>query len=154
MTPARLDLGCAQFYWRVTDAPSTHPEIPAFLPFAFAFEPSLQLVIQQRNPEVLGWLDRVYREDANVGYLQEGHALANSYGGEFVGFLEGAISARASKTHRIAEIGCGGRGCQGRDCQRGSNPDVHLLLPSFAFVRPMLPAIAGARKRGAGFSAG
>ena len=74
MTAAPLDLGRVQFYWRTTaNACGTGPAIPAFLPFVFDFDPSLQLVIQKRNSLVLEMLERVYREDANVGYVQQRH---------------------------------------------------------------------------------
>ena len=74
-----LELGEVPFYWRIKKSITQPPQdIPARLPFAFSFMDDLQLVIQRRDPEVLKWLEHVYREDANVGYLQDGHALAAS----------------------------------------------------------------------------
>jgi len=115
----RLDLGELQFYWRMADVPAGRDsDVPAFLPFAFSFDPALGLVIQERNPQVLDWLRRIYEKEANVGYLQDGHALAKVYGDAFLDFLERATAARESRPRSVADIGCGGvyllRALQGR----------------------------------------
>ena len=102
-------LGEIPFYWRVKKTADQLPaDIPARLPFAFSFIDDLQLVIQERNPSVLRWLERVYKEDANVGYLQEGHALAESYGGEFIEFFRRASALLSKPPISAADIGCGG----------------------------------------------
>jgi 2-polyprenyl-3-methyl-5-hydroxy-6-metoxy-1,4-benzoquinol methylase len=102
-------LGEIPFYWRVKKTADQLPaDIPARLPFAFSFIEDLQLVIQERNPTVLRWLERVYKEDANVGYLQEGHALAESYGGEFIEFFRRASALLPKPPISAADIGCGG----------------------------------------------
>ena len=104
-----LELGEVPFYWRVKQGPNQDPcNIPTHLPFSFAFMESLQLVIQKRNPQVLEWLNRVYKEDANVGYLQDGHALAESYGGEFIDFFRHASELLTKQPESAADIGCGG----------------------------------------------
>lgn len=104
-----LELGEVPFYWRVKKTAIQPPhDIPTRLPFAFSFMEDLQLVIQKRNPVVLQWLERVYKEDANVGYLQEGHALAESYGGEFIEFFRRASSLLPTPPSSAADIGCGG----------------------------------------------
>lgn len=104
-----LELGEVPFYWRVKKTAIQPPhDVPARLPFAFSFMEDLQLVIQKRNPVVLQWLERVYKEDANVGYLQEGHALAESYGGEFIEFFRRASALLPKPPASAADIGCGG----------------------------------------------
>jgi SAM-dependent methyltransferase len=104
-----LDLGMVPFYWRTKASKNQPPQdIPDRLPFRFSFDPGVQLIIQQRDGEVLQWLDRVYLEDANVGYLQEGHALAESYGGEFLDFFQRAIGVLPRRPATAADIGCGG----------------------------------------------
>lgn len=104
-----LELGEVPFYWRVKKTAIQLPhDVPARLPFAFSFMDDLQLVIQKRNPVVLQWLERVYKEDANVGYLQEGHALAESYGGEFIEFFRRASALLPKPPASAADIGCGG----------------------------------------------
>jgi 2-polyprenyl-3-methyl-5-hydroxy-6-metoxy-1,4-benzoquinol methylase len=104
-----LDLGEVPFYWRVkkTAVQSPH-DLPSRLPFEFSFIEDLQLVIQKRNPVVLQWLEHVYKLDANVGYLQEGHALAESYGGEFIEFFQRASALLLKSPASAADIGCGG----------------------------------------------
>lgn len=107
--PETLELGNIPFYWRAKNSPDQPPsDIPARLPFAFTFIEDLQLVVQRRNDVMLTWLDRVYRENANVGYLQEGHALASSYGGEFIAFFERASALLDRAPESAADIGCGG----------------------------------------------
>lgn len=104
-----LELGEVPFYWRVKKAADQPPhDVPACLPFAFSFMDDLQLVIQKRNPVVLQWLERVYKEDANVGYLQDGHAQAESYGGEFIDFFQRASTLLPTPPRSAADIGCGG----------------------------------------------
>lgn len=103
-----IDLDQIPFYWRTkptTDSSPTH--IPQRLPFRFTFDPQNQLLIQERKPEVLDALDKVYRENQNVGYLQEGSIHASTYGGDFLRFItlnldEGRHGAA------VTEIGCGG----------------------------------------------
>ena len=109
MNKLTLDLGEVQFYWRMSKGPAEKNSlVPAFLPFAFSFEPKLGLVIQQRNPLVADWLKHIYELDSNVGYLQEGHALAESYGSDFLNFMQRTFLNSASSGQRIFEIGCGG----------------------------------------------
>lgn len=104
-----LELGELPFYWRIKKSAGQPPlDVPARLPFAFTFMNDLQLVIQKRNPQVIHWLERVYREDANVGYLQEGHALAESYGGEFIEFFSRASALLPKPPVNAVDIGCGG----------------------------------------------
>jgi 2-polyprenyl-3-methyl-5-hydroxy-6-metoxy-1,4-benzoquinol methylase len=104
-----FELGEVPFYWRVKKTAMQPPQdVPARLPFAFSFMEALQLVIQRRNPVVLKWLEHVYKEDANVGYLQEGHALAESYGGEFIEFFLRASAMLPHPPASAADIGCGG----------------------------------------------
>ncbi len=104
-----LDLGMVPFYWRTKFTVGQPPQdIPDRLPFRFTFDSGLQLLIQQRDAEVLRWLERVYSEDANVGYLQDGHALAQSYGGEFLGFFQRASAMLPRRPASAADIGCGG----------------------------------------------
>ena len=104
-----FELGEVLFYWRVKKSTNQLPnDIPDRLPFAFSFIDDLQLIIQKRNPTVLKWLDRVYKEEANVGYLQEGHTLAESYGGEFIEFFQRASKLLPKTPGSVADIGCGG----------------------------------------------
>lgn len=106
---ASLDLGKLAFYWRMTDAPGVPPNpVPDFVEFSFGFRADWQLIIQERRADTLAYLERIYREDHNVGYLQEGHALAAGYGGDFTAFVDASVAAHAPRARRISEIGAGG----------------------------------------------
>lgn len=104
-----LELGEFPFYWRTKKALAQPPhDVPGRLPFAFSYIEHLQLIIQKRDAVVSQWLEHVYKEDANVGYLQEGHALAESYGGEFIEFFRRASALLPKSPASAADIGCGG----------------------------------------------
>lgn len=104
-----FNLGNVPFYWRVKKTLKQPPnKFPKRLPFEFSFLNEIQLIIQKRNPVVLQWLNRVYKENANVGYLQDGHDLAESYGGEFIKFFKKAGALLPKAPSSAADIGCGG----------------------------------------------
>ena len=104
-----LNLGKLQFYWRMKNNLETEPNVvPDFVDFAFSFDPINQLIIQQKNQKTLEYLDTIYKENFNVGYLQEGHALANLYGDDFLNFMIEGIQNYNPKAKKISEIGAGG----------------------------------------------
>ena len=78
-------IGNLQFYWRMKNKSKNEPNVvPDFVEFSFSFDPINQLIVQQKNKKTLKYLDIIYKENYNVGYLQEGHALANLYGDDFL----------------------------------------------------------------------
>lgn len=104
-----LNLGEIQFYWRVTDKPNTPKNVvPDFLPFEFTFEESTQLIRQKKNQVILDALEKIYLEEFNVGYLQEGHALAEGYGNDVLAFVNKTVKQHIPNAKRILEVGCGG----------------------------------------------
>jgi 2-polyprenyl-3-methyl-5-hydroxy-6-metoxy-1,4-benzoquinol methylase len=104
-----LYVGKLQFYWRMKNNPKKEINVvPDFVEFSFSFDPINQLIIQQKNKNTLEYLDTIYKENFNVGYLQEGHALANLYGDDFLNFLIEGIQKYNPKTKKISEIGAGG----------------------------------------------
>lgn len=106
--PTSFDLGDIQFYWRTRPERNVAPEdVPAFLPFEFGYLENPGLIIQKRNPLVLDWLTKVYSADSNVGYLQEGHGLAEAYGTDFINFVK-SLLAEMPEPRSALEIGCGG----------------------------------------------
>ncbi len=109
MSAPQIALGKQQFYWRTTAAPNVPPNpVPDFVDFEFSFVEDLQLIIQARNPQTWSYLETVYRENYNVGYLQEGHSLAASYGRDFIDRIGAAIASYMPRARRISEIGAGG----------------------------------------------
>ena len=104
-----LNLGELQFYWRMRNNLESEPNVvPDFVDFSFSFDPVNQLIVQQKNINTLEYLDIIYKENFNVGYLQEGHALANLYGDDFLNFLLEGIQKHNPTTKKISEIGAGG----------------------------------------------
>jgi 2-polyprenyl-3-methyl-5-hydroxy-6-metoxy-1,4-benzoquinol methylase len=95
------------FYWRLKQPDAVCP-VPQRLPFEYDFDEGLQLLIQKRNPETLAHLARIYREDANIGYLQDANEIARPYGTDFSRFVDAALERWGAGVKRILEIGCGG----------------------------------------------
>ena len=114
----QLDLGPMPFYWRMTDSPGlpSNP-VPDLLPFIF--EQALDGAWMRRTPDntVETALDEVYRLSENVGYLQDGHALATAYGGDFLAFVEEVLEARSG--NRMLEVGSGAGWFLSKMVQRG-----------------------------------
>lgn len=102
-----LTLPDLPFYWR-TKATSANRagDLPQRLPFTFAFERSLGLLIEQRSADLSRILKDMYRREANVGFLQDGHSLAKGYGEDFWRFLSSVLAEHGVRN--ILEIGCGG----------------------------------------------
>ncbi len=101
-----LSLGILAFYWRMTQAPASANPVPDFLPFSFGFDEATQLITQVRDPKILDTLRQTYLLDSNIGYMQEGHALADKYGLDFLEFVARALEGREAKT--VLDVGCGG----------------------------------------------
>jgi SAM-dependent methyltransferase len=105
-TVSQVDLPEMPFYWRIRQSVTeSHPSILARLPYAFQVLDDLELVIQARNPNLLSCLAEMYREESNIGFLQDGHSLAQGYGGDFLDFIRRSLEGR--DLQRVVEIGCG-----------------------------------------------
>lgn len=94
-----------QVYWRMTEKPNLpiNP-FPNFLDITLGIDEDSGYIKQITNDEFWNMMNRIYSENFNIGYLQEGHGLAASYGTEFLEF----ILANSSKGEKICEIGAGG----------------------------------------------
>jgi 2-polyprenyl-3-methyl-5-hydroxy-6-metoxy-1,4-benzoquinol methylase len=104
-----IDVGAFTFYWRMTESVGAPANpVPDKVDFTLAFREDVQLIIQKRNADTINYLERIYQEEYNVGYLQEGHDLAASYGGDFLNFIHAAIARHAPHAKSVAEIGAGG----------------------------------------------
>ncbi len=103
-----IDLGELSFYWRMAGKHGAPASAPVFLPFAFGFDARARLITQEPNVRVLEALRRTYLEDHNIGYLQEGHALADKYGQDFLGFIQRVLSECERPVTSVMDIGCGG----------------------------------------------
>ncbi|MDA0194116.1 MAG: class I SAM-dependent methyltransferase [Bacteroidetes bacterium] len=124
-----VKLGKLQFYWRNTEEPNfPQNPVPDFVDFSFGFKEEYQLISQIANPQTWEYLETVYKENHNVGYLQEGHDLAESYGNDFLQFVLHAINEYHPDTKTIAEVGAGGCYILNRLQKRGY--DVIAIDPS------------------------
>jgi SAM-dependent methyltransferase len=122
-----FDLNEMPFYWRVHKKDATHhPGIPKRLPYSFGVVPELGLLIERRSESLLACLEEVYRAESNVGFMQDGHSLAQGYGGDFLDFI-GRVTAPLG-IHRVVEIGCGG--CYLLEKLRERGYDVTGIDPS------------------------
>ena len=103
-----LSLGEVSFYWRMADKHGAPGSVPTFLPFTFGFDARTQLITQEPNARVLEALRQSYLEDHNIGYLQEGHALADKYGQDFLGFIHRMLARCGRPITSVLDVGCGG----------------------------------------------
>jgi 2-polyprenyl-3-methyl-5-hydroxy-6-metoxy-1,4-benzoquinol methylase len=96
------------FYWRLSPVNKKVANVVNdYFPFAFAFDLDNGLVTQLRNQKVLSALDCIYKQEYNIGYLQDGNEIAKPYGKDFIAYLQTALE-RHPKINKILEIGCGG----------------------------------------------
>jgi 2-polyprenyl-3-methyl-5-hydroxy-6-metoxy-1,4-benzoquinol methylase len=94
-------------YWRCKDSP--HQEIglpPARADFVFDFDHQLNLFIEKKTPELSLLLQDIYSRHANVGFIQDGNELVNTYGADFWRFLLPLVEKMSKPS--VLEIGCGG----------------------------------------------
>jgi len=99
----------SQFYWRTTLGLGFPGSVaPDFLPLRLFVNEEYGLVQQVRDSDISRWLDLVYEQNFNVGHLQDGHELADSYGLDFLTFLTASVSKYYPQSKEILEIGSGG----------------------------------------------
>src|SRR5687768_13861615 len=95
------------FYWRLKEKGSPNI-VPDHVPFEFDFVESLQLIIQKRDPLTWKYLEKIYRAEYNIGFLQDGYDIGKPYGTDFMDFIERSLSKWGSDVKNILEVGCGG----------------------------------------------
>ncbi|HEV8646186.1 MAG TPA: class I SAM-dependent methyltransferase [Burkholderiales bacterium] len=138
MTTHQIDLPEMPFYWRIRKSSADqHRSIPGRLSYSFGLRPDIDLVIEKRNDRLLSSLREVYREESNIGFLQDGHTLSKGYGDDFLDFIQRSLAGVRGK--RVVEIGCGG--CYLLERLSGAGYDVTGVDPS-----PI--AIAKGREKG------
>ena len=93
-------------YWRFTEVPSEHPKIPSVLDFTFDIDDKLGMIIEKKTSQLLTVLDEIYKADANIGYMIDGHNLSASYGKDYINFLKSIFGDFSNK--RVVDVGCGG----------------------------------------------
>jgi SAM-dependent methyltransferase len=102
-----IEVPSMPFYWRFKETPGTAPgDPPERVPFTFDYDPRLDLFIERRSEKLTALLSDIYSRSANVGFMQDGHSLINSYGADFWRFLTDLLAEYPAKN--ILEVGCGG----------------------------------------------
>ena len=69
---AKLKISEFPFYWRINNKVEQHPLIPSKLSYSFGVMKNTNLLIENRNKKLLMHLNRVYKEDSNIGFLKKG----------------------------------------------------------------------------------
>lgn len=96
------------FYWRLSPVNNKSLNVvDDYFPFSFDYDPKYGLLIQRRNEQVLEALDSVYKQEYNIGYLQDGNEIAKPYGRDFIAYIHTVLKNNPS-IKKILEIGCGG----------------------------------------------
>lgn len=109
MKKKNLTIDNLQFYWRLINKPSKSGNTaPSFLPFVMDFDLKNGILIQKRNRKVLDYLDIVYKEEYNIGNMQNLNDRANLYSQDFLDFILDSIKKHKKNKLEILEIGCGG----------------------------------------------
>ena len=96
------------FYWRLKEPNKSYTPVPEFLPFTYDFLESVQLLIQKRERDTLEYLRIVYKEDENIGYMQNDNKLCKGYGDDFLVFIKKSLKIWGAHIQTAVELGCGG----------------------------------------------
>lgn len=95
------------FYWRFKDTPAlAASDPPDYVPFGFDYDSDFDLFIETRSSRLTQLLADIYSRHANVGFLQDGHSLVNTYGADFWRFLGELLAEYPRRS--VLEVGCGG----------------------------------------------
>lgn len=95
-------------YWRLSPLEQKTKNVVAdLMPFSFAIDEATGVLIQKRNKSVLDALEVIYRQEYNIGYLQDANEIARPYGTDFIRYLKSLMNTKG-RGQRVLEIGCGG----------------------------------------------
>ncbi len=95
-------------YWRFFKKKKPHNSIPSNYKFTFNYDKKLGLISGNKSKHFQTILKKIYKEEANIGYMLEGHNLARSYGGEFFNYILKITGPVKNKL--MVDVGCGGCG--------------------------------------------
>jgi len=101
-----FSLNSLPVYWRIKkNKKDKIKNIPSIFEYKFSELKKINLLIEKRSKKLLNFLNEIYKKESNIGFLQEGHAMAKGYGDDFLKFLHKEIKNKKIKD--ILEIGCG-----------------------------------------------
>ena len=84
-----MKLGEMPFYWRIKKSQKEiHDFLPSRMSYSFEFLPDLDLIQHKPTKLLLQNLEKMYLENSNIGFLQDGHNLAKGYGEDFYKFIK------------------------------------------------------------------
>ena len=92
------------FYWRIKSAyQDIHEFIPSRMEYTFEYIEKYDLIQSLQTESLLETLSLMYKQDANIGFLLDGHSLADGYGGDFQKCI--AKYLESHKIDSVLEIG-------------------------------------------------
>jgi 2-polyprenyl-3-methyl-5-hydroxy-6-metoxy-1,4-benzoquinol methylase len=91
-------------FWRESEKILPIDGIPQKFPLEISINEVWGGISQNLNDELLNILNLIYKEEENIGYLQDDNPLADLYFPEFIEFLK----SKLPKQSRICEVGAGG----------------------------------------------
>ena len=98
------------FYWRLSPSIGSCKNIVEdFYSFEFELNIKYGLLIQKRNTDVLSSLTKIYKENYNIGILQDvnlDNDIGKSYSKDFIDYLD-KVLLKNSYINKILEVGCG-----------------------------------------------
>lgn len=93
-------------YWRINkNSKNKVKNIPSTFRYSFSELKEINLLIEKRSKKLLKFLNEIYKKESNIGFLQDGHAMAKGYGDDFLRFLNKQIKNKNIRD--VLEIGCG-----------------------------------------------
>lgn len=97
------------FYWRTKTAFDSGNYPTKYIDFDLYIDHECGYFIQRRTKKLTDIIKETYKLDYNIGYLQEGVAEFETYGGEFLNIIQDKISLLDSDNTslKIVDIGCG-----------------------------------------------
>lgn len=93
-------------YWRVKNSTHSHSRIQEKHDISISIDSSSLRVKQDINQEIREMLNAIYREDENIGYIQDENSLASPYRDDLLKLILRTIGDVNGIS--ILEIGCGG----------------------------------------------
>src|ERR1700722_6194691 len=96
-----------QFYWRLKNSPEEKNIVPDFLSFTLAYDDKLGLFFQKPSKKILNALNEIYKEEYNIGNIQEIFDWGTEYTQDFVDFMNSVLSRYDKEIKKILEVGCG-----------------------------------------------
>jgi SAM-dependent methyltransferase len=100
-----LEINSMPFYWRLTGDGIRHHEIAPRMPIRIYCNEELDMLEYRPSREEAAILDAAYRQDANIGFLNEESGQLKTYGTSVNRFFLDVVDAY--RPLNIYEIGCG-----------------------------------------------